>query len=280
MVMSITLKYFGTAHGHKGRWLWHTIRRLDTITNGAVIDVKRAFTLIELLVVIAIIAFLAALLLPVLSSAKARAQRTLCLNHLRQINLGMRLYWDDHSDFPPGIKNSTSVPFGYWTGYKELMKGYVGLKGTSSPADALFSCPADTFYYDLFLKTNHPFYTAQSFHDQSISDFSSYWSNAGALTAATNAPGIKGKAISSVNNPTRTILVAEMPAFFPYSWHQPRRVSNWSTFNDAMNVVSFVDGHVSYIKIYWDEARAASGGYTFSMNYDPPAGYDYQWSGD
>ena len=243
---------------------------------------KRAFTLIELLVVIAIIAILAALLFPVLSNAKASARRTVCLNNLKQINLGMRLYWDDHADFPPGIKNSAAAPFGYWTGYKELVKGYVGLKGASSPADQLFACPADTFYYNFFLRTNHPYFTAQGFHDQAISDYSSYWSNAGALTTDTNAPGLKGRTVSSVKNPTRTILVAEMPAYLPYSWHQPRPVKEaaWLTFNDARNVVSFVDGHVSYIKIYWDETRAAAGGYTFSMNYDPPAGYDYQWSVD
>lgn len=239
--------------------------------------------MIELLVVITIIGILAALLLPVLSAAKARAQRTVCMNNLRQINLGMRLYWDDHADFPPGIKNSATAPFGYWTGYKELVKNYVGLTGVSSPADRLFACPSDTFYYDFFLRTNHPYYTAKSFHDQTVSDCSSYWSNAGALTTATNAPGLKGKPISSVRNPARTILVAEMPAFFPYSWHQPRRILNerdWLPFNDARDTVSFVDGHVSHINIYWDEALAASHGYSFSINYDPPAGYDYQWSGD
>ena len=243
---------------------------------------NRAFTLIELLVVIAIIAILASLLIPAISAAKAKTQRSVCSNNLKQINLGMRLYWDDNSDFPPGIKNSAIAPFGYWTGYKELMKSYVGLIGPSSSSDTLFACPADKFYYDFLLKTNHPFYTAQSLHDQSISDFSSYWSNAGALTTATNAPGIKGKAISSVKNPSRTILVAEMTAFWPYSWHEPKSPSEsgWLTFNDARNVASFVDGHVAYIKIYWNEAMAASGGKAFSMNYDPPAGYDYLWSGD
>ena len=140
---------------------------------------KRAFTLIESLVVIAIIAILAALLFPALSAAKARAQRTVCMNNLGQINLGVRLYWDDNADFPPGIRNSASAPFGYWTGYKELIKSYVGMKGVSSPSDTLFACPVDIFYYDFLLKTNHPFYTAQSFHGQSVSAFSSYWSNAG-----------------------------------------------------------------------------------------------------
>src|SRR3954451_563742 len=73
---------------------------------------RNGFTLIELLVVIAIIAILAGLLLPALARAKAKAKRIECVNQLRQIGIGLRIWANDNGDkFPWAVSTANNGAF-------------------------------------------------------------------------------------------------------------------------------------------------------------------------
>lgn len=228
--------------------------------------IPKAFALMELLVVMTIIASLAALLLPALAKSKASAQRAVCTSNLKQVCLGAKMYADDHGQTLPSLVRSN---VDLWNGYKSVVKGYVGLAGVSSPHDLVFACPADWFYTTSAKEA----YTNSPLHEQARSDFSSYDYNTGNLKKVngTNLAGIAGLKETAIREPSKTILIGEMPAWICFSWHAPQRAS---AFNGAMNLTSFVDGHVSYIPFYFDAARTDRA----TLSYDPPGGYDYRWS--
>ncbi len=215
------------------------------------------FTAVELLVVLAVIAVLVSLVLIPLTLSRRKASRLQCLDNLKQVNQALLQYCADNNQTMPSA--GASVPGDLWWWYKELIKRYAGLTGPSSPNDMLFRCPGDRGYTD-----------AKPFHASSRFDFTSYVFNAVNLPGC---PNIAGWKLASINQPQKTLSVMEWAAHAPLSWHDSKTgKSNQPFYNDALSVVSFVDGHADYVKIYYD-------GYNAAFTRDPIAGYEYKYSG-
>jgi len=235
---------------------------------------------VELLVVSFVIAVLTALLLPVVNHAKTKAKRTVCIRHLNQIHDALMLYAGD-SDYSLPARLDTGRKLDASLAYEQALTNYYNSSPKSLRSGRIFICPADTFYYDRIpMSSGTLVYVRQGVHHQARYQFSSYAFNGGNqhTNKATGRPypGLAGRKLSSLKGQNNTILVAEVPAFYGWSWHEPQQREVPHYYNNAMNMALFVGGNVRYQRFYWDGTKPTQ----VASEYDPPPEYGYRWSAD
>jgi prepilin-type processing-associated H-X9-DG protein len=108
------------------------------------------------LVVIAIIAILAAMLLPALGRAKAKAKAMGCLNNMRQIGFAFKIYTDEHNDVfvqlaRDGAAPTNAIVPSSVTWWPDLLAASMGTKKTK-----IHNCPSMTDTNGFGIGMNHP----------------------------------------------------------------------------------------------------------------------------
>lgn len=229
-------------------------------TKVEVLSIK--FTLIELLIVIAIIAIMAAMLMPALNKARAKAQEAGCQNNLKQNSFALLQYSNDYDSWGPSMTNNGGNPLAY-----DVVNGYLlpknAVQDSKIKAKQLI-CPGtkpplsdDAFYYAGRISPNNnraymSYLLAFGTGDRTAADNWFFWrSNSSVKGGVQRVPCPSLKMLNTVQNGCYIAAPSQQPMIGD--------VASESGFITAFGLTStpfpmshngantaFIDGHVKW----------------------------------
>lgn len=249
-----------------------------------------AFTLIEMLVVIAIIAILAALLLPTLALAKAKAWKVQCMSHQRQLAAVWCMYATDNADWlvtnglndPPNTSKKLWVQGVFFYPEANTNKQFMigenyALFEPYIRATGIYNCPGDRDYVKVF---GQNFPKLRSYALNAYLGWAGEWDTRMSTLYKTF---LKQSELTASMPSSGTFLFQDVnpnSICWPYFGVQmaDARFFNFpSSLHNKGGVISFADGHVDYHR--WLDRRTISPNLAYYHHHNDlsPLNPDIKW---